>query len=554
MKRDGARYLIDSLENLGVHHLFGNPGTTELPIVRSIADSNLEYILALHEDIAVGMAAGYAIGLRHLDRQDRIPPLGVINLHVGPGVAHGLCNVYNAFRAGAPLLVTAGNHATTFQSAEPLLSGDLVQMTEQFTKWSAEVGEVDALPTYLQRAIETALTPPTGPVFLSLPLDIQTATCEAQPIDDIDLPPESTLDHVALDETVQAVLAAEEPVLVVGDRLGQGGSDSIDAAVEFAETVGARVHDEVLAAEVNFPQDHDLWVSPLPPDEDRIKTLLDTDTIVFAGVDSITPLTEPSGDLIDPDTTILTLGYRDIPGLDLTPQATLNGDPGNGLSALNERLTGEIATSTTESRRDAISAIKTFVDAMLDEMAAPVAPVDDRLAKPEVVEVLHEVIPDGYLVDESVTASFPLRAEWNLEPGRYLFSKGSGLGYGAAAALGVGLTGDDIPVVGFIGDGSYLYYPQVAYTALRHDIDVTLLVVDNQSYSILKRNMRSMFDEVSEDEFIGMDLSPPVDISDLAGAQGVSNHRANTQEELHTALEEAINEGGPSVVVAEVHD
>ena len=177
-ERTGAELFVDALEQYGVTHVFGNPGTTELPVVHEIADSDIEYILGLHEDIATGMASGYASTRRyHAHREDEpigksdVLPLGVANLHLTAGLAHGLGNVYAASVAGAPVLITAGNHSLDFRHEEPILSGELVEMIDQFTKWSAEVSSVEALPTMLRRAVRTALTPPTGPVFLALPMD-----------------------------------------------------------------------------------------------------------------------------------------------------------------------------------------------------------------------------------------------------------------------------------------------------------------------------------------------------------------------------------------------
>lgn len=552
--RSGARYFVDALETVGVRHLFGNPGTTELPIIRALATSDIEYILTLHEDVAVGMAAGYAVGQRHRSGAAGPPPIGVANLHVAPGVAHGLCNLYNAHRAGIPVLVTAGEHATGFRSANPLLAGDLVAMTEQFTKWSAAVDAVDALPTMLERAIETALTPPTGPVFLSLPLDVQRATVEAPPPPTIDVEPPAAIPEDAVDAAAEVLLEAESPVLVVGDRLAQGGRASIEAAVAFAEAVGARVHGEVLAAEVAFPQTHPLWVSPLPPDEERIRTLLDADTVVLAGVETIVPLTSPSAPLLSPDTDIVVAGYDVPPGLDVAPAVTLTGDPGRALGMLTEEVGDAIDPATISERRDAIDSIAAFVDAMLEQLASPVEPVEGRLAKPTVVETLDEVAPDAYLVDESVTASYALRAGVDLEPGRYLFAKGSGLGYGVAAAMGVALVEGAEPVVCFVGDGSLLYYPQALFTAARYDLDLTVLVVDNEGYRILKDNMRAMFEAVDESEFIGMDLAPAIDLAGLARAQSVEGWSVATRDSLSAALESAIDADGPAVVAASVHD
>jgi len=186
MSHTGAQLFVDALESHGVTHLFGNPGTTELPIMNVIGDSGIEYVLAVHEDVAVGMAAGYAKTRRwHAFESDdpTVTPLGVVNLHVAPGTAHGLGNLFDASAIGtaAPILVTAGAQATDHQHREPNLHGDLVEMTDQFTKWSAEVKDVEALPTMLRRAARTAMSPPAGPVFLSLPFDVTTAETDATP-------------------------------------------------------------------------------------------------------------------------------------------------------------------------------------------------------------------------------------------------------------------------------------------------------------------------------------------------------------------------------------
>ena len=186
-ERTGGELFVSTLAQYGVTYVFGNPGTTELPVVHALADSDIEYVLGLHEDIAVGMASGYASTRRYhahgqhrgADGNREVLPLGVANLHLAPGLAHGLGNLYAAAVAGAPVLVTAGNHSRDFRHEEPILSGDLVGMVEGFTKWADEVRSVETLPTMVRRAVRTALTPPTGPVFLALPLDEMLAPTSA---------------------------------------------------------------------------------------------------------------------------------------------------------------------------------------------------------------------------------------------------------------------------------------------------------------------------------------------------------------------------------------
>ncbi|MFW5984569.1 MAG: thiamine pyrophosphate-binding protein, partial [Halobacteria archaeon] len=176
--RTGAGLFVETLDEYGVRRVFGNPGTTELPITEALGDGDVEYVLGLHEDVAVGAAAGYASTARHLDEP---LPVGVVNLHVAPGFAHGLGNVYNAARSGVPLVVTAGTHATDFQQEEPVLNGPLVETARPYVKFAAEVKDVGALPSVLRRAFREALTPPTGPVFVALPMDTMTTETDAKP-------------------------------------------------------------------------------------------------------------------------------------------------------------------------------------------------------------------------------------------------------------------------------------------------------------------------------------------------------------------------------------
>src|SRR6185436_2137638 len=164
-----ASVLMEILRSSGIRYLFGNPGTTELPFLDALPDSSLEYIVALQEASAVAAADGYA---------QASGQVGVVNLHVLPGVANGVSILHNASKARSPILVTAGQQDTRLLLDEPILAGDMVRLTEQFTKWSYEVRRADEAPVAMRRALKLALTPPTGPVFLSLPMDLMTQVVE----------------------------------------------------------------------------------------------------------------------------------------------------------------------------------------------------------------------------------------------------------------------------------------------------------------------------------------------------------------------------------------
>ena len=164
-----AAVLMEMLRSAGVRYLFGNPGTTELPFLDALPDSGLEYVLGLQEATAVAAADGYAQAAGRV---------GVVNVHVAPGLANGLAILHNAARAKTPLVVTAGQQDTRFLMDAPILAADLVRMAEPFTKWSYELRRADEAPAALRRALKVALTPPTGPVFLALPMDLLRGVVE----------------------------------------------------------------------------------------------------------------------------------------------------------------------------------------------------------------------------------------------------------------------------------------------------------------------------------------------------------------------------------------
>ncbi|QFU83662.1 thiamine pyrophosphate-binding protein [Natronorubrum aibiense] len=557
----GADLFTDALESYGVDYVFGNPGTTELPIIESIGTSGLEYVLGLHEDIAVGTASGYAQTRRyHAHHDNSITPVGVVNLHIAPGLAHGLGNLYAAKVTGAPLVVTAGNHSTDFRHEEPILSGELAGMAEQFCKWSDEVLDVAALPTMLRRAFRVAMTPPTGPVFLGLPLDVMLAETDAEPERLGPIPNAGGGDPAQLERAADLLAEAENPVLVVGDHVARSGADSVTAAVDLAEATGARVHGEILASEVDFPTDHDQWVSYIPPNEDLARMLLDTDTVVFAGCSTNTTLTRHEEALVDSETTCIHLSDDDWQvGKNQPADAAIVGDPGLILQGLLERVRERISDATVEERLEHVAGVKEMVAPKLAGMGTGDAEDDPRASKAELVDAMERVAGDAYVVDEGITSKYAMLARWDLAPEQYISNKGGGLGYGLPASVGAaiaeGQRDDPRDVVGFIGDGSYLYYPHAIYSAARHDADLTVVISDNRNYRILKDNTLKLMGGAEDDyAFTGIDFEPAVDFVQNAKSHGARAELVETPDEIEGALEGALAREGVDVLDVLVHD
>ena len=158
----GRSALMEILKDEGVEYLFGNPGTTELPLMDTLTDHpELKYVLGLQESIAMGMADGYS----------RVSgKLSAVNLHVAAGLGNAIGAIFNAKFFGSPVLVTAGQQEHGLSLTEPMLYDDLVKMAAPVTKWATEVERVQDLPRVFRRAAKVALTPPTGPVFVQFRL------------------------------------------------------------------------------------------------------------------------------------------------------------------------------------------------------------------------------------------------------------------------------------------------------------------------------------------------------------------------------------------------
>ncbi|MFZ1061068.1 MAG: thiamine pyrophosphate-binding protein, partial [Candidatus Rokuibacteriota bacterium] len=338
-----AQVLMEILRAEGVRYLFGNPGTTELTFLDALPDSGLEYILALQEATAVAAADGYA---------QASGTVGVVNLHVAPGVANGLSILHSASRAKTPLIVTAGQQDSRFLFQDPILAGDLVQLTEQFTKWSYEIRRADEAPAALRRALTLAKTPPTGPVFLSLPMDLVTQAVEDSGAPNAPVATRTLPDPAALSVAAATLARAKAPLIVAGD--GVARSDAVRELVGLAELIGARVYGEPVYRRTNFPGDHPLWRGGLFPSAPGArKALSDADCALIVGASVFTWFTYAPGEPFSPGLMVIQLDDdpREI-GKNYPVGQGIVADPKSTLVALAR----EVGALMTESARAAARA------------------------------------------------------------------------------------------------------------------------------------------------------------------------------------------------------
>src|SRR2546425_114420 len=338
-----AAVLMEILRSAGVRYLFGNPGTTELPFLDALPDSGLEYVLGLQEPRGVAAAEGYA---------QASGQVGVVNVHVAPGLANSLSILHNAARAKTPLVVTAGQQDSRFLIDEPILAGDLVRMAEQFTKWSYEIRRAEDAPVALRRALKIALTPPTGPVFLSLPMDLMRPAVEDTGAGPTAIAARSRPDPGALARAVELLTGAHAPIIIAGD--GVARSQAVPELTALAELLGARVHGEPVFRRTNFPGNHALWRGGLFPSPGGVrKALEDCDALLIVGANVFTWFLHTEGTpfprglrvvQIDDDPWEIGRSHPISLGIAADPKATL------------AELAGTLRTRLTETERAAATA------------------------------------------------------------------------------------------------------------------------------------------------------------------------------------------------------
>src|ERR1700751_3294129 len=270
----GRRVLMESFVSHGVRHIFGNPGTTETPLLDSLpAYPQIDYVMALHEGFAVSAASFYA-------QASRRPT--VANLHVAPGLGNGIGSLFRAVKAGSPVVVTAGQQDTRMRLSNPLLGHDLVAMAAPVTKWSVQIERADEIAPILRRAFKVATDAPQGPVFVALPIDVmeQETAVEAPAADK--LWRAAHPDPKGIEALAALLLKSQNPVIIAGDDIAR--SDATEALVALTETIGAPVWFEGLGHHAPFPTSHPSYRASLPGDAAQVrKALGEADLVLLLG-------------------------------------------------------------------------------------------------------------------------------------------------------------------------------------------------------------------------------------------------------------------------------
>ncbi len=541
----GSELFLGVLSGAGVKYIFGNPGTTEMPIMHALRQfPEVQYILGLQETSVVAMADGYG-------KASRRP--AVVNLHTAGGLGHAMGALLHSKIAKTPMLVTVGQQDTRHSFSDPLLYGDALGIAEPAVKWAREALHPDQIAPLARRALQATMTPPLGPVFLSLPIDVLTGETSAA------AGAPSTINLAAIAgglEDLAKALAVFQP-----GQLAVVATDEVDAdgatmqLVELAEILGAPVYGPSWPGGMSFPAVHPLWKGNLPTTAADMRVLLsELEAVLVVGDNPFVSYLYSDGPAVPQSCKIFQLTHDGSEaGRTYSTELACVGQLTASLKALVPLL-----VDAARHHKQAADAVRAFAVVerrkRIASLTARIAeerhhtPISPRVAAGEVLGALSQ---DVIVVDEAPATMMHVRGSLEQNPvRRYLFMRSAILGWGLPAAVGVSLGTNYSPVVALLGDGSALYAPQALWTAARLRVPVTFVIMNNSEYNILKRySVAQGYEKGGNSTIAGMELTDPaIDFAALAKAFGVVSQRVTYPDEIAPAIRKGLTSGQPNLV------
>jgi benzoylformate decarboxylase len=539
----GRSAFLQLLIDEGVTHLFGNPGTTELPIMEVISKfPRLKYILGLQESIVLAMADGFS---------RTTGQLSAVNLHCTPGLGHAMGALYNAKFSGSPVIVTAGQYEQGHGLTEPLLYDSLVPIAQPLVKWAVEVERIEDLPRIVHRAAKIALSPPTGPVFISLPGNILDDEADL----DLGLPSRIDMGTRPSDEVVERlvrrILRAKRPLILAGKELAE--HDAFGEAASFAEQIGAAVYLGTVPFNSRFPSEHTLNMGEIGRNQDRVRAVLsDFDLLICLGGDLLRMSPYSPTDPLPETLSVMHISERDWElGKNYPTEYAICANVKQTLLALmpailaqsTHQYIGDVKERTERLRLNNWS---------MNRSKQMLALEAKRNLRPIWTEYLmariSELLPDDAIVVEEAVSSAPGLAKVlrSNGPQSYYGLASGGLGFGLPGAIGISLAHRGRPVVAVIGDGSAMYSIQGLWTAAHLNLPITYIIVNNRSYRIIKDRLLAMR---KTDAFVAMDLTQPsIDFVGLGKSMGLRTALVTEPGEIDGTIARMMAGDGPSLI------
>src|SRR5215813_8342952 len=513
--------VLQLLRSFGTTTIFGNPGSTELPLFRSFPN-DFRYVLGLQEAAVVGMADGYAQATRSA---------AIVNLHSAAGVGHAMSAIFTAFRNRTPLVITAGQQARSILPTEPFLySMQATELPKPYVKWSVEPARAEDLPAAIARAYYVAMQPPRAPTFVSIPVDDWDHATEPVQARQVSSAVRGAPDLLA--QVGDALDSAKRPAFVVGAAVDRDGA--WDLAVALAERHGAAVWESPNSGRCSFPESHPLFAGFLPAAKEAIVQRLEgRDLVVALGAPVFTYHTEGFGPFLPAGTRLFQL-IDDPDAASWLPTGTsIVTSQQLGIADLLDRPAPRRRPRPEGRRKPArAKAGRTITVEYLMQSLAEIRP------------------PRSIIVEEAPSSRRASQAYLPIDRSGGFYTCGSGgLGYGIAAAVGIALAKRDEKVIALIGDGSSMYAIQALWTAGELRLPVTFVIVRNGRYQALE----DFGVHFGMAQTIGTKL-PALDFVALAQGHGIEGRRVARADALPGVMREALAADKPNLVEVAVAD
>jgi len=529
----GKMALLEMLKAEGVTHIFGNPGTSEAPIIDMLPDyPEFTYIMALQESVAVGMGEAYA-------RATQKPSL--VSLHVDSGLANGIALMLDALNSGTPMVVTSANY-----DIRKVVEGttDLAELVKPVTKWSIQLTHPDQIPGAIRRAFNEANTHPKGPVYIGLTANALEDSAEMNII-----PSRYTSDKIrpdldSIEQAADSLIKAENPVLIVGDRVSD--DDAVGEAVRLAEMLGLPAY-QFRGAEVSFPTTHKQYLGILNlRNSANRESLKACDTVIAVGMNAFEELfywgdviLNEESTLIHIDSSAVNIGKSEPTNIGIISHCKM------GLQELNHNVSDKMRTIDS-------SIIEKRLQRTLDEKKYKQDSFVESTKnkwndKPmSVARMMHEFVAglpeNAVVVDDSISNRAIVREYLEgIERGDIVGYRGQSIGGGIGVTMGAQCGYPDKKVFGLIGDGSAMMTVQGLWTAVNDNIPCVFVILNNGMYRVLKVNFNIYQQDILNVEPAGgslpySDFPSPFDMAAIAKSMGMESERITDPEDIKDAV------------------
>jgi len=542
----GKQALLEMLKAEGVEFIFGNPGTSEGPIIDMLGDyPELKYILTLQESVAVGMGESYARATGKAS---------FVSLHVDSGLANGIALMLDAYNTGTPMVVTSANYDIR-KTTEGMT--DLAELVRPVTKWSVQLTHPDQIPGAIRRAFNEANSHPKGPVYVGFTANALEDSADMNIIPSRPVFDEPRPNFHGIKAAADLLMQADRSIMMVGDRVSDDGA--MNKAVELAELLGLPVYGS-RGAEVAFPTNHPQFLGNLSLRMSDQRSILErADLVLTIGMDTFEELFYWGDVILNRETKLIHID-PDAGKVGKSEPTDVGIVAHCGLAI--EELINQITPMLTPEQQQAISnRAKAISDEAHEGKKSFERSVEDKWDQKPITPArmmfeLSNALPDNALVvDDSLSNRAMFRHYFQaLERGDIRGVRGQSIGGGIGATMGTQCANPDRPVIGIIGDGSAMMTIQGLWTAANDNIPCVFVICNNGMYRILRTNFNIYqkdvlgLSETSGENLLYSEFATPFDMAAIANSMGVHGERIIEPSEIKPAIDRAVASGKPALL------